>query len=505
MSEKAQRGWLRLARKLPKRLAVSVAAMLAAMTVAIVLFAGARILLYRQADDPEHLEHKRQYLASLAGRSEGSPTTGRPQGSTGPNIVLIVFDDLGLGDLGVYGSRAIRTPNLDRLAAEGARFTNFYSASPYCSASRAGLLTGRHAVRSGLDHVLQAPGTPFDALLKLGGRNRRLPAEEITLAEILRAAGYATAIFGKWHLGHEAPSLPGDLGFDAFYGLLHSNDQGEPAVWQDRQVAEPHPIDQTTLTRRYTERAAAFIEAHRERPFFLYLPHTFPHIPLHAAAGRRGASAAGLYGDVVEELDWSTGAVLDALERAGIAAETLMLVTSDNGPWFQGSPGGTRGRKLEIFEGGMRVPLIARWPGRISAGTVAGDLAMGIDVLPTVLDSLQLPPPGDRLLDGRSLLPLLEHGGPSPREAIYFYQLAALRAVRAGRFKYHDRHGVFFGNPMDWPWGPMKARGPWLFDLELDPDESYDVSEKHPETARRLRQLMEARNREMAKNPRGWL
>ncbi len=461
------------------------------------MFAGGRILFYRQTDDPEHLELKRQYLAGLTGVA---PRVAQQR----PNVVLIVFDDLGAGDLGAYGSRAIRTPRLDRLAEEGVRLTHFYSPSPYCSASRAGFLTGRHAVRSGVDHVLQAPGTVFDLALRLGGRNRRLPAEEITLAEVLRAAGYATAAFGKWHLGHESPSLPVDLGFDAFYGLLHSNDQGEPPVWLDRDVVEPHPIDQSTLTRRYTERAVRFIEAHAKRPFFLYLPHTFPHIPLHAAADRRDRSPAGLYGDVVEELDWSVGAVLDALERAGVAEDTLVLVTSDNGPWFQGSAGPSRGRKLDIFEGGMRVPLIARWPERIPAGLVSDEPAMGIDVLPTVLDMLDLPAPGDRMLDGLSMLSVLT-GGPSAHEAIYFYQLKALRAVRAGRYKYHDRHGVFFGNPMDWPWGPMKARGPWLFDLELDPAESYDVSGKYPETAQRLRRLMEDRNQELAENPRGWL
>ena len=479
-------------RQLPKRLAFIFAAVLAAALLLVV----ARILLYRQSDDREHLERKREYLARLADLAVGTATR--------PNVVLIVFDDLGYGDLGAYGSRAIRTPSLDRLAAEGARFTHFYSASPYCSASRAALLTGRYAVRSGLDHVVQAPGTIYDSLLKLGGRNRRLPAEEITIAEVLGASGYATAIFGKWHLGHEAPSLPNDLGFDAFYGLLHSNDQGEPPVWRDREVAERHPIDQSTLTRRYTERAVAFIEKHRERPFFLYLPHTFPHIPLHAAADRRGASEAGLYGDVVEELDWSVGAVLGALQRAGLERDTLVIATSDNGPWFQGSPGGTRGRKLSIFEGGMRVPFIARWPGRIPEEQVIDDLAVGIDVLPTVLDLLRLPAPDDRVLDGASLLPLLAGGGPPPHQEVYFYQLAVLRAVRSGSFKYHDRHGVFFGNPMDWPWGPMKARGPWLFDLELDPDESYDASEKHPEVARRLRHLMQERNRQMAGNPRGW-
>lgn len=459
-----------------------------------VLAVAARIVFYRQTDDAEHLELKHRYLERVAAM--------RP---AGPNVVFILFDDLGYGDVGAYGSRAIATPHLDRLAREGARLTDAHSPSPYCSASRAGFLTGRYAVRSGLDHVLSNSGSFFDALQKLGGLNTRLPSEEITLAEVLHAAGYATGIFGKWHLGDESPSLPNDRGFDTFYGLLHSNDMGRPRVWRDREVAEPAPIDQTTLTRRYTERAVAFLEANRDRPFFLYLPHTFPHEPLHASAERRGTSAAGLYGDVVEELDDSVGAVAGALERLGLADDTLVVVTSDNGPWFQGSPGGTRGRKHHIFEGGMRVPFIVRWPGRVPAGQVIDTPVIGLDLFPTVLELAGLPPPDDRVLDGESLVSLLTGGAPpaSPRE-ICFFMINDLQAIRSGRFKYHDRHGVFYGNPMDWPWGPMRRQGPWLFDLELDPDESYDVSAKHPEVTARLRAAMERWDKAMAGNPRGW-
>jgi len=462
----------------------------------VLLFAAARIVLHRQTDDPVHLAEKRDYLDRIAGITGGSPA--------GPNVVLILFDDLGYGDLGVYGSGPIRTPRIDALAAGGVFFRNAYSASPYCSASRAGLLTGRHALRSGMDHVVQAPWTSRDLLLRLGWRNRRLPAEEITLPEILSAAGYATGMFGKWHLGDESPSLPNDRGFDTFHGLLFSNDQGEPVFWKDREIVEAHPIDQTTLTRRYTERAVAFIEENRERRFFLYLPQTFPHVPLHASAERRGGSAGGLYGDVVEELDWSVGVVLDALERNGLTGETLVVVTSDNGPWFQGSAGGVRGRKLGVFEGGMRVPFIASWPGRISAERSSEDLVVAIDVLPTVLELAGLPLPVDRVIDGRSLVELLDDTGPGPHDVVYYHQIDKLRAVRSGDFKYHDRHGVFYGNPMDWSWGPMKQRGPWLFDLASDPDESYDVSELHPAVARELRGTMETWRRELAANPRGW-
>ena len=466
------------------------------IAVIILLGLAGRVIFYRQADDPVHVAAKRDYLERIA--------TLQGDTSERPNIVLILFDDLGPGDVGAYGGRSIRTPAMDRLASRGVLFRNAYAPSPYCSASRAGLLTGRSGVRAGLDHVLQAPGSGYDLLLKVGGLNRRLPAEEVTLPEVLSAAGYATAIFGKWHLGMSPPSRPTDRGFDTFYGLLTSNDQGRPEVWQDLEVVERHPIDQSTLTRRYTERAVAFIEAHPDRPFFLYLPHTFPHVPLHAAADRLGRSPGGLYGDVVEELDDSVGAVVDALDRAGVAERTLIVLTSDNGPWYQGSTGGLRGRKMDIFEGGMRVPFVVCWPDRIPSGVIQDQPIVGIDVFPTVLELARLPLPEDRVIEGRSLVDLLAGDVDAPSHPVYFHQISTLRAVRLGRFKYHDRHRVLLGNPADFAWAPMTLRGPWLFDLELDPAESYDVSHAHPEEARRLRELLEARQRELADNPRGW-
>jgi uncharacterized sulfatase len=461
-----------------------------------VLYPAGRILLYHQQDDPQRMESKQRYLEQIAAASRNS--------TQGPNVIVILFDDLGQGDLGVYGGRAIRTPHIDLLAAQGARFTHAYAPAAYCSASRAGLLTGRYPVRAGLDHVLHPAWTLMDLFLRLGGLNRRLPAEEITVSDILSAGGYATAVVGKWHLGEESPSLPNDLGFDSFYGLLYSNDQGKPALWRDRNVLEPHPVDQATLTRRYTEAAVRFIEANRDHRFFLYLPHTFPHIPLHAARDRLGSSPAGLYGDVVEELDESVGAIRAALEQAHVAHETLVIVSSDNGSWFQGSSAGMRGRKMDIFEGGMRVPLVISWPGRIRPGLVVDDPVVLIDVLPTVLELTGLPAPSDRIIDGESLMPLLEGRRPNHLRPVFFHQVATLRAVREGHFKYHDRHGVFYGNPVDWPWALMKERGPWLFDLQLDPAESYDVSARYPEVAKRLRETLEERKRELAANPRGW-
>jgi len=493
LSESRQRSALTRLRVLSCRLVLA----LFLLSLLAGIYLAARVVLYHQSDDARRLQSKRDYLEQISALDSARHPA--------PNVVVILFDDLGYGDIGAYGGRAIHTPRIDRLAAEGARFVNAYAASPYCSASRAGLMTGRYAVRSGLDHVLQTRGSFRDFLLRVGRLNRRLPAEEITIADVLSAAGYATALVGKWHLGDVEPSLPNDFGFDLFYGLLHSNDQGEPTVWRNRTVVERHPIDQSTLTRRYTAEAVGFIETHRDRPFFLYVPHTFPHIPLHVTADRSGSSEGGLYGDVVEELDESVGAVLDALERTGVADHTLVLISSDNGPWFQGSPGSIRGRKFDVFEGGMRVPLLVAWPERIPAASVLDEPVMLIDLFPTILDLAQLPAPGDRTIDGRSLLPVLEGRDDAGRPPVFFFQLSKLRAVRQGPFKYHDRHGVFFGNPMDWPWGPMRKRGPWLFDLRQDADESYDVSGRYPEVAARLREVLEEKSRQVEDNPRGWL
>jgi uncharacterized sulfatase len=478
------------------RLLCRLVAMLGALLLLGVLGLAARIVLHSQDDDADRVAAKEAYLAKVADLAAGR---GRR-----PNLVLILFGDLGYGDLGVYGSLSVRTPALDQLAAEGVLFRHGYAASPYCSASRAGLLTGRFAVRSGLDHVVQAPWSWRDLLLRVGGRNRRLPLEEITLAELLSAAGYATAIFGKWHLGDESPSLPHERGFDEFYGLLHSNDQGRPAVRRDGEIVERHPIDQAGLTRRYTDEAVRFLEQSAGRPFFLYLPHTFPHVPLHAPAERRGSSPGGLYGDVVEELDSSVARIVETLDRLGVADDTLVVATSDNGPWFQGSGGGIRGRKMDLFEGGTRVPLIVRWPLRLPAGEVVDTPVSSLDLFPTMLEAAGLPPPEDRLLDGDSLLPLLTAERPMAERELWYFQIGVLRAVRAGRFKYHDRHRLLYGNPMDWPVAPFIDRGPWLFDLELDPSESYDVGDRHPEVLRRLAHRLGEKRRELSANPRGW-
>lgn len=466
------------------------------LLVALAALAG-RLLLPPQMHDERHLEAKAAYLRSIA----ELPREGRDP----PSFIVILFDDLGHGDLGVYGSVSLSTPRLDRLAAAGLRFTDAYSASPYCSASRAGLLTGRHPTRMGFDHVLQPAWTWKDLLLRIGGRNRQLPAEEITLPEALRAAGYATGMFGKWHLGDASPSLPNDRGFERFFGSLYSNDQRRPTLWRDRQVAESHPIDQASLTGRYTEEALSFLRANRDRPFFVFLPHTFPHEPLHASERFLGSSEAGLYGDVVAELDSSVGALVDELSRLGLTDTTLLLITSDNGPWFQGSPGGLRGRKMEAFEGGMRVPFLVSWPGRIAPPGTSPALVSGLDLFPTLLELAGVPLPSDRVIDGVSLVPLLAEPSQQLDRSILYTRIRRFQAVRRGRFKYHRPQRVLYGNPMDWSWGPFVRRGPWLFDLARDPDESYDVTARHPALAAELAAALDAQEAAWRLNPRGWI
>ena len=452
-------------------------------------------------DQTESFDAMRAKVTALGALSDAA----KAHSGARPNLVLILFDDLGWGDLGSYRSEAPATPRLDRIAAQGAVFENFYSAAPYCTPSRAGLLTGRWPIRSGLTQVVFPRGHPIDWVQRASGRPIRLPADEITLADALHAGGYETMMIGKWHLGAEAPSLPNDFGFERYFGVLHSNDMSPLPLWRDREIAEPDPIDQSTLVRKYTDEAVAFLEGNHDRPFFLYLAHNFPHEPLHASAAQAGKSPDGTYGDVIADLDASTGAIMDALERLGLARNTLVLVTSDNGPWFEGSPGALRGRKNDVLEGGMRVPLIARWPGRIPAGQRVEDVASAVDVLPTALALADLPLPADRVIDGADISSLLfGRGAKPPERPVFYYEDRSLYAVRLGRWKAHRRHGYYGGLAADWPVVPLVKKGPWLFDLQRDPDESYDVSMKRPEELERLLGVMQDFDAELATNPRGW-
>jgi hypothetical protein len=318
----------------------------------------ARDLGYAQQDDPDRVARKRLELDWMATTASASAEGVAAR----PNIVLVLFDDLGSGDLGAYGSRALATPRIDALAREGLAFDAFYAPAPYCTPSRAGFLTGRWPIRTTLTQVVFPDGHPIDRLQRVSNRPTRLPADEILLPEALAAAGYATAMVGKWHLGDESPSLPNALGFDAYFGVLHSNDMAPLPLYRDREVVEPHPVDQSRLTARYTDEAIAWIER-QEGPSSSTSRTPFPHVPLHASAETNGRSEAGLYGDVVADLDRSVGRLVDALVRSGHGENTLLLVTSDNGPWYLGRTAGVRGARTRPSRAGCGCPSSRGGPG----------------------------------------------------------------------------------------------------------------------------------------------
>lgn len=413
-----------------------------------------------------------------------------------PNVVIIFADDLGYGDLGCYGHPSIRTPNLDRMAAGGLRFTDFYVAAEVCTPSRAALLTGRYPLRSGMAGARRVlfPNSK-------GG----LPREEITIAEALKAKGYATAHVGKWHLGIHEGGRPQDQGFDFTYGIPYSNDMdGRPGLprgssgsptppadgWnvpvvKNGEIVE-RPVEQTTITKRYTEEAVRFIQEKRGQPFFLYLAHTMPHVPLFASAEFKGKSLRGIYGDVVEELDWSVGQVMEGLRAAGVAENTLVVFTSDNGPWLTqgtqgGSPGLLREGKGSTWEGGMRVPAIAWWPGRIRPAVTSTPVT-AMDLFPTVLALAGAPVPHDRVIDGVDISRVLFEGAALPERPFFYYRGMELFACRLGDFKAHFRTQAGYGQPQ------AEAHDPaLLFNLAHDPSERFNVAEKHPEAIERIR------------------
>lgn len=461
---------------------------------------GYRYATFSQTDNNARLEGKYEYLQRLSALQMNL--------ADAPNIIFILYDDMGYGDIGAGAreSALIDTPNIDALAEGGVSFSNFYSPSPVCTPSRAGYLTGRLAPRAGLPYVVFPSGSKTELLASMvmnPGENVRLPAEEITVAEVLRAAGYRTGMIGKWHLGDVSPSLPNDMGFDSYFGALYSNDMKPFALYRNRDIAVPAPADQRYLTEQYTREALSFIAADDGR-FFLYFAHNFPHDPLHVREERMGKSSGGLYGDVLEEIDEGIGDLVEELEQSGRLDNTLIIIASDNGPWFLGNAGDQRGRKGNTFEGGMRVPFIAHWPERIPGGRTESAIAMGIDILPTVLDILDLPAPLDRVIDGRSVLGTLQGGADSPHDYLYYLDGKTLFAVRDQRFKYRGPAHVHYATD-ETPMAFGVPQKEWLFDLENDPRESYDTSDRHPEALSRLRQEFRRKQAEMASNPRGWV
>jgi arylsulfatase A len=425
-----------------------------------------------------------------------------------PNVVLIFTDDQGYADVGCFGAERFQTPNLDRMAVEGRRFTDFYVAAPSCTPSRAALLTGCYPQRVSLPYVLLDQA-------KIG-----IHENEFTLAELFKQQNYATAIFGKWHLGHHQEFLPTRHGFDNFFGLPYSNDiwpwhpQPERYNFTDLPLIENEDVieynpDQTKLTTWYTERAVRFIDKHKDHPFFLYIPHNMPHVPLHVSNKYKNHSQSGLYGDVIEEIDWSVGEILIALKRNGIDEKTLVIFTSDNGPWLAygnhaGSAKPLREGKGTTFEGGMREPCIMRWPGRIPANTVCKEIATAMDFLPTFAKLIGGELPEDRIIDGKDIRPLLfgEKDAKTPYEALFYYRGNRLEAVRSGRWKMHVPHeyGTLTdkvgqdGKPADYGQNRIYETSHIdlsLFDLESDISETTNVADRFPEVVERLLGYME--------------
>jgi arylsulfatase A len=407
-----------------------------------------------------------------------------------PNFVIMLADDLGYGDVGVYGAKGFKTPNLDRLAREGVRFTDFYAAQAVCSASRTALLTGCYPNRVGI-------------LGALGPKSKHgIAATEKTLADVLKPRGYQSAIFGKWHLGHHAPFLPTRHGFDEYFGLPYSNDMSPKTLplIEGEKVVQTNP-DQSQLTTWYTEHAVDFIGRNKDKPFLLYVAQTMPHVPLHVSSKFKGKSEQGLFGDVVMEIDWSVGQILNALKKNGVDEQTMFIFTSDNGPWLSygnhaGSAGPLREGKLTSWDGGQREPCLMRWPSHIPAGTVCREPVMTIDVLPTLAKLAGAPLPANKI-DGVDIWPLIsgQSGARSPHDALYFYWNQELQGVRSGKWKLHFPHtyrtlagrpGGRDGKPA--PYSEAKI-GMVLYDLEADVGEKTDVADKHPDVVERLKKL----------------
>ncbi len=436
-----------------------------------------------------------------------------------PNVVLILADDLGYGDLSGYGHPKFKTPRIDRMAAEGAKLTQFNCPAPFCAPTRASLMTGRYPFRCGMTQNPAPDGGPAaDAL--------RLPASEITLAQVLKSAGYATGMVGKWHLGHKPGALPTERGFDEYYGIPYSNDMRPVQVLEATTVVE-YPVVQATLTTRYAKRATDFIERNKDKPFFLYFAEAMPHKPLAASEKHYKQSGAGLYGDALADLDDSVGAVLDALTKHGLDERTLVLFTSDNGATFGGSTGGLRGMKGSTYEGGYRVPMIARWPGRIPAGHVSAEFAVMMDLFATVLKVTGAQMPDDRVLDGRDILPLFTSDAKSPHDFIFGQQNSRLATIRDARWKLHvlkpsiglgaltDRDEAYVdprapdgvtilapyeqAKPSEHP-GTRTGDEPkplQLFDLRSDPNEQHNVAAIHPDEVKRLKAGYDAMNKDV--------
>jgi arylsulfatase A len=418
---------------------------------------------------------------------------------TKPNFIIIFTDDQGYGDLGAFGHPTIKTPNIDQMATEGQKWTSFYVAANVCTPSRSAILTGRLPVRTGMYSNTRRVLFPDSD----GG----LPAYENTIAKLLKGAGYSTAAVGKWHLGHLPQYLPTNHGFDSYFGIPYSNDMdrindvtakeafGNPKfeyfnvpLMRNTEIIE-RPADQNTITKRYTEEAVKFISANKEKPFFLYLAHSLPHVPLFASGDFKGKSERGLFGDVIEEIDWSVGEILSALKDNGLDKNTYVIFTSDNGPWLVyneqgGSAGSLFGGKGTSYEGGVRVPTVIWGPGNVKPGVIS-KMGSTLDLLPTITKLAGAARPEDRVYDGFDLSPVFRGENATPRDEMFYYHGDRLFAVRKGEFKLY----FYSNNPAGYPAKIEKLEKLTLFNLGHDPSERFDLADLHPEIVLQLTEV----------------
>jgi len=425
----------------------------------------------------------------------------KPDTKRQPNFIVVFCDDLGYGDLGTFGHPTIKTPNLDKMAEEGQKWTSFYVSSSVCTPSRAGLITGRYPIRSGMCSDKQRVLFPDSH----GG----LPASEVTIAEVLKTGGYSTACIGKWHLGHKEQYLPTNNGFDYYFGIPYSNDMDRapgtpyvetckkariedfnPPLMRNTEIIE-RPAQQETITKRYTEEVIQFIERSKDKPFFIYLAHSLPHVPLFRSEAFAGKSKRGLYGDVIEEIDWSVGQILSSLKKNGLDENTLVVFTSDNGPWLMfenhgGSAGMLRDGKGSTFEGGMREPTIFWWNNHMHQGVIS-DMGSTLDLLPTFCSLAGMELPTDRILDGSDLSNTLLSGRKSPRDEMIYYRGQQIYAARKGAYKAH-----FITKPAYDPGEEIHHKKPLLYNLEVDPSEKYDIAGDHPDVIEEIIKMVEA-------------
>ncbi len=437
-------------------------------------------------------------VAHAAGADSGRPA----------NIVLILTDDQGYADLGCYGSPRIRTPRVDRMAAEGIRFTDFYAAASVCTPSRAAMLTGCYPIRIGMGEFPVIPGgKPWQTRVLYRNAPFGLNPNEVTIGKLLKSAGYATMCIGKWHLGDQKPFLPTSHGFDSYFGLLYTPDMPPLDYVRDEKIAE-EKIDLSETCQRYTDEALKFIRANKDGPFFLFLSHTYPHVPLAASKDFRGKSPRGLYGDACEEIDASTGRVLDLLKELNLDERTLVIFTSDNGPWLaRGEDGGSafplRGGKGSSYEGGFREPCVMRMPGTIPAGAVCREMATQMDFLPTLarLAGVSVPKP----VDGKDITDLMlgKPDAKSPHESFFYYIGDRLHAVRSGKWKL--KVPTTLAEEFA---GYVKIENPdtviprALYDLENDPGEQKSVLANHPDVAKKLQDMVESAREDLGDSRR---